>query len=169
VCPFGDGQTGRSIGTCVFPPVHAQLRRKAIPPLLGWFRSLSTLPGAQATPLLCLCVCAVRLNGFTSLFSLHLLPTCCRRRWDGIEPNLRQGCRFPILGNLLQFNPCSTCVRCTSMHAVPSLCCLPEPDVCTEQNGASRTTAGYVTLVVCRNEFAVPGNENRKRVSQTWS
>jgi hypothetical protein len=123
----------------------------------------------QATPLLCLCVCAVCLNGFTSLFSLHLLPTCCRRRWDGIEPNLRQGCRFPILGNLLQFNPCSTCVRCTSMHAVPSLCCLPEPDVCTEQNGASRTTAGYVTLVVCRNEFAVPGNENRKRVSQTWS
>jgi hypothetical protein len=58
----------------------------------------------QATPLLCLCVCAVCLNGFTSLFSLHLLPTCCRRRWDGIEPNLRQGCRFPILGNLLQFN-----------------------------------------------------------------
>lgn len=44
MCPFGDGQTGRSIGTCVFPPVHAQLRRKAIPPLLGWFRSLSTLP-----------------------------------------------------------------------------------------------------------------------------
>lgn len=164
MCPFGDGQTqvARSapVFSHLFTPNFAGKRSRRY--------SLSTLPVPGHTAAVPVRVCCLFKRIYVAVLAApaaHLLQATMGSNLTSVKAAAFRSsvicCSLTLAVRAFAARPCMPsrlCAACRNQMFV------------LNKNGASRTTAGRVTLaIVCRNEFAVLENESTKRVSQTWS